>query len=172
MGKPGPISIALCVAAAVVTFFVSVLFLPAAELIPAQVYPEKRTSGESFVPFLPGADDLMRKYANGGVEMLKSLPTPPIPDELKQKDLVKEWETQLIADHGEKYGKELRTNIEAALGGPDNLKKVLELMNTDKNFVYNAYALFLGFALLAGAVAIQFMGRWGAEEKTILPAKK
>jgi uncharacterized membrane protein YjjP (DUF1212 family) len=66
----------------------------------------------------------------------------------------------------------LEKNIEQNLGGTENLKTVLEQMQEDKNFVYNAYALFMGIALFCGAVAILVMGKAGAELKTILPAKK
>lgn len=40
------------------------------------------------------------------------------------------------------------------------------------NFPYYAYAVFLGLAMTAAAIAIQFVGREESEEKTILPVKK
>lgn len=176
MDKPGPISFALCGVAALATLFVSIVFLPAAELLPAQVNPAPRTSGESFVSTLPGAADVMKSYANTGVEILKMLPRPG-EKEAEQKpasnaDPVAEWQTKLHDTFGPKYAPVLSKNIEESLGGDQNLKTVLGQMQSDKNFVYNAYALFMGLALLLGAIAIQAMGRWGAEEKTILPAKK
>lgn len=155
----------ICAVAALGTLFVSIVFMPAAELLPAQVNPEKRGSGESCVRI----PELMTQYAGVGIQMLQSLPAPKgeVPS-----DLLKSWQDELIKTNGEKYGKELAGNIQQSLGGEENLKTVLGLMHVDKNFVYNAYALFLGLALFAAAVAIQAMGRWGAEEKTIIPAKK
>ena len=45
-------------------------------------------------------------------------------------------------------------------------------LQKDKNFQYYIYALFLGLALTAAAVAINVVGREDAEEKTVLPLKK
>lgn len=167
---PGPISMLICGAAALATFAVSIVFLPAAELIPAQVFPEKRVSGESCVRI----PELMQQYAGFGVQILQMLPAPVAQEgaEAAKVDPMKAWQEKLIADNGEKYGQDLQKNIEQTLGGDQNLKTVLNLLSVDKNFVYNAYALFLGLALFVAAIAIQAMGRWGAEEKTILPAKK
>lgn len=179
MGKPGPISTLICLAAAILTVVVSLICLPAAELLPAQVFPAKRDSGESLVQTLPGAHHAMKFYGEIGVQIMKMLPLPqPAADD--KKPVMQDWQTKLMTDNGEKYGTELKGNIASKLGGDENLKTVLELLPVNKNvplgyeatFVYNAYALFLGLALFAGAVAIQAMGRWGAEEKTILPVKK
>ena len=183
MDKPGPISLMLCAVAALATLAVSVVFLPAAELLPAQINPAPRTSGESFLRELPGASDLMKSYANTGVEVLKMLPPPPVPEPgekedsstekaVPNQDLVQQWQSQLKENHGDKYSSLLIKNIEDNLGGQENVKSVLALMQKDKNYIYNAYALFMGLALLFAAIAIQAMGRWGAELKTILPAKK
>ncbi|MBX9686012.1 MAG: hypothetical protein K2X27_04870 [Candidatus Obscuribacterales bacterium] len=166
--KPGPISIVICLAAAAATLGCAALFMPAAELLPAQVNPEARVSGESCVRI----PELMKQYGSIGVSMLDMLPKQPQSEEQAGADALKNWEAELLKKNGEVYGKELRASIESSLGGEENLKKVVGLMNVDKNYVYNAYALFLGLALLAGALGIQAMGRWGAEEKTILPAKK
>lgn len=45
-------------------------------------------------------------------------------------------------------------------------------LHDDPNFQYYVYALFLGLAMTAAAVAINVVGREEAEEKTILPSKK
>lgn len=180
MDKPGPISLVICAAAALAALFFSVVFLPAAELLPAQVNPAKRGSGESFVSTLPGAAELMKNYANTGVEILKMLPRPAEKEAAEEggkaaaanQDPLTAWQKNLQEAHGDKYAQVLSKNIEDNVGGNENLKTVLEQMQTDKNFVYNAYALFMGLALLCAAIAIQAMGRWGAELKTILPAKK
>ncbi len=164
--KPGPISWLLCIIGAAATVIVSLVFMPAAELLPAQVYPEKRESGESCIR-LP---ELMNTYGSLGLKMLEMIPTPK--PESQTPQLVKDWNAQLISVHGEKYGNELATQIQQSLGGEQNLRTILTILHVDKNFVYDAYALFLGLALFGGAIAIQAMGRWGAEEKTILPAKK
>lgn len=166
--KPGPISWLICAAAALATLVISLTFLPAAELLPAQVNPEVRSSGESCVR-LP---EVMNQYGGLGLQMLQIVPPPKAESETAVSGVVADWKKQLIEANGEKYGNELATNIQNAMGGEQNLKMVLEMLHVDKNFVYNAYALFLGLALFAGAVAIQAMGRWGAEEKTILPVKK
>lgn len=176
MGKPGPISLIVCAVFALAVLFVSLVFMPAAELLPAVVFPAQRTSGESFVPDLPGAKDLLAKYADTGVHILSMLPKPKVQGQLQaaadKEDVVKAWKEKLDTDNGPKYSEERQKNIEQMVGGEQNLKTVLELLHVDKNYLYNAYALFLGLALFAGAVAIQAMGRWGAEEKTILPVKK
>ncbi len=156
----------VCLAGAAIVLVSSLVFLPAAELLPAQVNPEKRESGESCVR-IPA---LMNQYASFGLQMLQMLPTPKAT--VDQAVVKKEWKEKLVAVNGEKYGADVAKNIEQDLGGEQNLNTILDLMHVDKNFVYNAYALFLGIALLAGALAIQAMGRWGAEEKTILPVKK
>lgn len=171
--KPDPLSLAICGLAALATFVISVVFIPAAELLPAQVYPEKRESGESCVRI----PEIMNQYGAFGLTLLdiaKSIKQPISPKEKEESkaDVVQLWQDELVKINGEKYGKDLAAKIPQSLGGEQNLKVLLELMHLDKNYVYNAYALFLGLALFAGAVAIQAMGRWGAEEKTILPAKK
>lgn len=45
-------------------------------------------------------------------------------------------------------------------------------LQDDPNFQYYIYALFLGLAMTAAAVAINLVGREEAEEKTVLPLKK
>lgn len=175
MNKPGPISIGICVVAALATLFISVVFLPAAELLPAQVNPAKRSSGESFVSTLPGAADIMKNYASTGVDILKMLPRPGQNEEASKQaaaNPLPDWQKNLTETHGVKYGPVLEKSIEANVGGNENLKTVLEQMQADKNFVYSAYALFMGIALFCGAVAILAMGQAGAELKTILPSKK
>ena len=166
--KPGPVSWMICAAAALATLVVSLTFLPAAELLPAQVFPEKRESGESCVRI----PEVMNQYGSLGLQVMQVVPHPKAEDANQVSAVVKDWKAKLIEVNGEKYGNELATNIQAAMGGEENLKKVLEMLHVEKNYVYNAYALFLGLALFAGAVAIQAMGRWGSEEKTILPVKK
>ena len=179
MGKPGPISTLICLAAAGLTVLVSLICLPAAELLPAQVEPGKRDSGESLVRSLPGAHEAMKFYGNIGLQLMHALPQPQAQpnkgdaaDAGDSPDVMTTWSKQLVAVNGEVYGQDLKTKIADNLGGQDQVKSVLELLKVDKNFIYNSYALFLAIALFAGAVAIQAMGRWGAEEKTILPAKK
>jgi hypothetical protein len=45
-------------------------------------------------------------------------------------------------------------------------------LQKDANFQYYIYALFLGLAMTAAAIAINVIGREDAEEKTVLPLKK
>ena len=182
MQKPGPVSTLICLAAVIFTLLSGLVFLPAAELLPAQVFPAKRNSGESLVQSLPGASAAMNFYAGAGVQILKLLRKLPASRSARQPgnetpatssgSVVSDWQSQLVLDNGKKYGTSLAGSIAARLGGDDNLKAVLYLLHLDGNFVYNAYALFLALALFATSVAIQAMGRWGAEEKTILPVKK
>ncbi len=42
---------------------------------------------------------------------------------------------------------------------------------TDKNFPFYVYSSFLGLAMIAGAIALNFVGR-EETEKTVLPTKK
>ena len=169
----GPISL-VCLAIGVIGVLAMTVFMPAAELIPAQVYPAKRESGESPVR-LP---ELMAGFGGLGLQMLDALPKPQVvkndatPAAEGNVDPVAKWEAQIIKDNGEVYGKQVIADVEKNLGGRDNVKKVIDLLHVDKNFVYSCYSLFLGLALFAGAVAIQAIGRYGAEEKTILPVKK
>lgn len=165
----GPISL-LCLAIGVIGVLVMTIFMPAAELLPAQVYPAKRESGESPVR-IPAA---MEGFGKLGIQILDALPKPAtITDaNTKPEDVVSIWEANIIKDHGEAYGKKLISDIETGLGGRDNVKKIIEILHVDKNFVYSAYSLFLGLSLFAGAIAIQAVGRYGAEEKTVLPIKK
>lgn len=165
--KPDPISMGICLLAAVGVLVASLVFLPAAELLPAQVFPEKRGSGESCVRI----PELMNQYAGFGVQMLGMLPGPKPAADAQNADVMKDWKAKIVETNGDKYGDQVAKDIQQNLG-EQNLKTVLDLLQVDKNYVYNAYALFLGLALFLGAVAIQAMGRWGAEEKTILPVKK
>lgn len=174
MKKPGPLSLLICLLSVAIAVAATIIFMPAAELLPAQVFPDKRNSGESVVQTMPGAKSLMGFYARTGVQLLQifgKLPrTQTVPAD--SHGVISQWQEKLSADHGSKYGGELETGIVRTLGGEENLAAVLSLLNSDANFIYNAYALFLALALFATAVAVQSMGRWAAEEKTILPVKK
>lgn len=164
--KPGPISWLICAGAGVIVLVLSFLVIPAAELLPAHVYPEQRGSGESCVR----SKEVMSHYGNIGMQVLSMLKLPEVES---KGDLMGDWKKKLQETHGEKHAKTVSEEVSSALGQA-NVETLVKLMSTDKsrNFVYNAYALFLGLALFAGSVAIMVIGRWGAEEKTILPAKK
>lgn len=167
----GPISLAFLALGVVGVLGASVM-MPAAELVPAQVDPAVRESGESPVR-LPEA---MAGFAKLGMQIIDSLPKPGIDsDDAAAKssaDVVKDWEDKIIKSNGEVYGKTVVQDIENRLGGRENVQKVVTLVKQDRNFFYGAYSLFLGLALFAGAVAIQAIGRHAAEEKTIVPLKK
>jgi len=45
-------------------------------------------------------------------------------------------------------------------------------IQSDPNFQYYVYALFLGLAMTAAAIGINVVGREESEEKTVLPVKK
>lgn len=168
----GPISLVF-LAAGVIGVFATTIFMPAAELVPAQVYPAPRESGESPVR-VPAAMD---GFAKLGLQIVDLLPKPGVEESAatagkSSEDIVAAWEKQILAENGDVYGKQVIQESESRLGGRENVKKVIEIMHADKNYFYTAYSLFLGLAMFAGAVAIQAIGRYGAEEKTILPAKK
>ncbi len=168
----GPISLVF-LAAGVIGVLATTIFMPAAELVPAQVYPAVRESGESPVR-VPAAMD---GFAKLGLQMIDLLPKPGVEENAvtagkSSEDIVAAWEASILKDNGEAYGKQVIQESESRLGGRENVKKVIELLHADKNYFYTAYSLFLGLALFAGAVAIQAIGRYGAEEKTIIPAKK
>jgi len=54
----------------------------------------------------------------------------------------------------------------------DSLTEYLKTQGAQKNFGDYAYALFMGMAMVASAIAIVIVGREDAEEKTIIPVKK
>ncbi len=162
----------VCLVAAGATFLLAIVFMPALELLPAQVFPEKRESGESCVPGFPGATPLLHEYGKIGLQIVQQMPPAAVPmDEAAKAEAKKAWEEKLVTTNGDKYAPIVKKNIEEQLG-EQNLQSLLDLLHVDKNYVYNAYGLFLGLSLLCGAIAIQAMGRWGAEEKTIIPVKK
>lgn len=168
----GPISLVF-LALGIVGVFATTIFMPAAELVPAQVNPAPRESGESPVR-IPAA---MEGFAKLGLQMIELLPKPGVEENTatankSSEDIVSSWEANIIKENGDAYGKQVIQETEARLGNRENVKKVIELMHADKNYFYTAYSLFLGLAMFAGAVAIQAIGRYGAEEKTIIPAKK
>lgn len=168
----GPISLVF-LALGIVGVLATTVFMPAAELVPAQVNPAPRESGESPVR-IPAAMD---GFAKLGLQMIDLLPKPGVEENAatagkSSEDIVAAWEANIIKENGEVYGKQVIQETESRLGSRDNVKKIIELMHADKNYFYTAYSLFLGLALFAGAVAIQAIGRYGAEEKTIIPAKK
>lgn len=182
---------ALCAGA---TFVVSVALMPAAELVQAQVQPARRMSGESPVRLLPGAQDLMKTYAGiaskvvTGVASLRAPvdakaegsgnPNPPaivLPDNfnqwethvaetLKDKD-AKDPAQQLLA--GKEYVAEMKKSV-----GDSELQKLVDLYLKDPNYPFYAYGLFLGLAMFFASVAILAIGRYEAEEITVLPVKK
>lgn len=182
---------ALCAGAA---FIVSVALMPAAELVQAQVQPARRISGESPVRLLPGAEDLMKVYADiasKAVTGLASLraplnareegkgnPNPPavvLPDNFAQwethvaetlkDDFAKEPAKQLLA--GQEYVAEMKKSV-----GDSELQNLVDLYLKDPNYPYYAYGLFLGLAMFFASIAILAIGRYEAEEITVLPVKK
>ncbi len=165
----------IAVVAGLATLILAVVFMPALELLPAQVFPQKRVAGESMVPGLPGAMDLYKAYGKFGIDTLKALPAPQVSSSSNdgdKTDVEQAWKAKLIEINGPEYAPKVEEAIKQNVGSPEDLKNLLTVLQTDKNYIYNAYGLFLGLSLFAGALAIQAMGRWGAEEKTILPAKK
>jgi len=52
------------------------------------------------------------------------------------------------------------------------LKEFLTAQGAKANYGDYAYALFMGLAMVAAAIAIVIVGREEAEEKTVLPVKK
>jgi hypothetical protein len=54
----------------------------------------------------------------------------------------------------------------------DQLKDFLLAQGAKTHFGDYAYALFMGLAMVAAAIAIVIVGREEAEEKTVLPVKK
>ncbi|MBY0360103.1 MAG: hypothetical protein K2W82_19025 [Candidatus Obscuribacterales bacterium] len=174
----GPISMALLFVGILATLALT-FFMPVAELIPAQVMPAPRTSGESPVR----SEIAMSELAKVGLQMLQMLPrqeeatgekefASEAAAPLDKKAIVDQWEAKIIKENGKDYGQQLINSIEQSLGGRDNVEYVVQLVQTNKNFVYYAYALFLGLAMFAAALAIQAIGRYDAEEKTVLPVKK
>ena len=116
------------IVAAVVGFFalmtiMTTVFMPAAELIPAQVNPGAPTNGESPVR----SKELMGVFKDLGESALKMV------------------------------------GIQASM--EDVVKK-------DPNTPYYVYSLFLCIALVSAAIAINAIGRFDSEEKTIIPVKK
>lgn len=168
----GPISLVF-LALGVIGVLATTVFMPAAELVPAQINPAPRESGESPVR-IPAAMD---GFAKLGLQMIDLLPKPGVEENAStagksSETIVADWEARIIKENGDVYGKQVIQETENRLGGRENVKKVIELMHADRNYFYTAYSLFLGLAMFFGAVAIQAIGRYGAEEKTILPAKK
>lgn len=115
------------------------IFMPAAELMTAQINPAPRENGESPLR----SEEIMKVFgelANNGIKML-GFPTD--------------------ADY--------KSSIESRLSNPAGDG---EATVQGANFPYYVYSVFLGLAMLAGAIAIQAVGREDSEEKTILPIKK
>jgi hypothetical protein len=177
MRKPGPLSALVCLAAFFTTAAVTLVCLPAAELLPAQLYPAARNSGESLVCTLPGAEAAMKFYAHSAVQILRLLGKLPDRQEAvaasqSTGQTISDWRSRLVAEQGDRYGAEMEGKIKQEFGGDQNLRDLLYLLNSDRNLVYEIYALGLALALLSGALAVQAVGRWTAQEKTILPVKK
>lgn len=175
----GPISLVLLLAGFLGTFALT-FFMPVTELIPAQVLPEPRGSGESPVRSQP----LMNELAKAGFQLVMMLPQQEMAnDDAKEfakeaaskqdkTALLAEWEAKIIKENGKDYGQEIINNLEQTLGGRDKVADIVHLVQTNKNYCYYAYALFLGLAMFAASIAIQAVGRYDSEEKTIVPVKK
>lgn len=172
----GPISMAFLAAGTVVTL-AATAFMAAAELIPAQVFPAPRESGESPVR----VPDLMMAAAGGGVFIIDTLtglraPSPqgetgnPNPDQLDHPESYADWQKEVKEKIQPR--KDYWSELQTAVGGQENLEKMVKLILTDRNYPYYAYGLFLGLAMFFSALAIQAVGRHDAEEITVLPAKK
>ncbi|GEM_PF-3489405 len=56
-------------------------------------------------------------------------------------------------------------------GGQGLIQAMVRAAQTDKNFPFYVYSSFLGLAMIAGAIALNFVGR-EETEKTVLPTKK
>lgn len=174
----GPISMALLLVGFVGTFAMT-FFMPVSELIPAQVMPAPRGSGESPVR----SSEAMNEFAKIGLQLMMTLPRQEEASDSKilaseaahpldKKEVIAKWEAKIIKENGKDYGSQIISNLEQVFGGRDNVEYVVHLVQTDKNFCYYTYALFLGLSMFAASIAIQAIGRYDSEEKTILPVKK
>ncbi len=168
---------------------VSLLLQPATELVQAQIQPARRMSGESPVRVF----DLMKVYADLGVKTLTALESVRKPVPIKQEDatdpnpppvvLPKDydgWQKEVVTSLGDKRaktpeqqqlaGKEYVSEMQKAVGDQD-FKKLVDLYLADPNYCYYAYALVLGIAMFLSSVAILAIGKYEAEEITVIPVK-
>lgn len=178
---------ALCAGAA---FLVSVALMPAAELVQAQVQPARRMSGESPVRIF----DVMKVYADVAAKSVTALaslrppvvakdeqkgnPNPPavvLPENFQQweshvVETLKDKDTKDVAKQtvqGQEYVSEMKKSV-----GDNELQKLVDLYLKDPNYPYYAYGLFLGLAMFFASIAILAIGRYEAEEVTVIPVKK
>lgn len=185
-----PTAVAVMAICAAGTALVSLLFQPATELIQAQVQPAARTSGESPVR-LP---EVMQGYAKLGIAAVSALESirkpiplaqeesgnPNPPPVVMPKDYA-EWQKEVVTqlgdkqakdpEHQKKAGDDYVKGMTSAVGDQD-FQKLVSLYLTDPNYCYYAYALFLGIAMFLGSIAILAIGRYEAEEVTVIPVKK
>lgn len=116
-----PIIMVLVAAFALLTL-VSTLFMPGAELLPAQVNPSPPQHGE-----LPRPTAIMDIFYDIGDAALK-----------------------LTGHQG----------------------SIKDVITNNPNTPFYVYSVFLGIALVSSAIAINAIGRFDSEEKTVLPVKK
>lgn len=108
----------------------SLLFMPAAELMPAVAESPSATA-----PLEPGLSPVRSEKALNFFEKLAEMM----------------WETNDVDKLAEQPLPD---------GAPGDVR------------AYTKYSVFLGLALVFGAIAIAAVGRYDSEEKTIIPAKK
>ena len=185
-----PVAIAVMGICAGATVLVSLTFMPAAELVQAQVQPARRISGESPVRMF----DVMALYAQiasqsvtklaalrapvNAVEEGKGNPNPQavvlpkdyaswkthVAETLKETD-TKDPQKQVIV--GQEYVADMQKSV-----GDQNFQTLVDLYLKDPNYPYYAYGLFLGVAMFLASIAILAIGRYEAEEVTVIPVKK
>lgn len=185
-----PLATATTIVCALSAAGVSLLFQPATELLQAQVEPAKRISGESPVRI----PDVMKVYADLGYKAVSGLEKLRKPVSLSQEEAsnpnppptvvpkdYNEWQKSLMEHLGDQKAKtsqqkdlagtEYVNSLKGAVGDQD-FQNLVTFYLADPNYCYYAYALFLGIAMFFSSIAILAIGKYEAEEITVIPVKK